>query len=98
MLEVYVDDFISLVIPTSQAQLWHVTNAIMEGIHGMFPLDKDNSNDPISEKILVKEEGQCSALKTILGFDFDGKAKTLWLVSAKWKKLLTTLHKWIWLA
>ncbi len=37
MLEVYVDDFISLVIPMSQAQLRHIAYAIMEGIHNVSP-------------------------------------------------------------
>ncbi len=29
--------------------------------------------------------------KTLLGFDFDSKAKTMWLESAKREKLLTIL-------
>jgi hypothetical protein len=37
MLEIYVDDFLNLIIPTSQEHLWHVANTIMEGIHNMFP-------------------------------------------------------------
>ena len=49
-LEVYVDDFISIVIPTSQEQLRHIANAIMESIHDIFPPDDDNANDPLSEK------------------------------------------------
>ena len=72
MLKVYVDDFVSLVIPTSQEQLRHVANSILEGIHNVFPADPDDSNDPISEKKLIKGEGQYGAIKTILGFDFDG--------------------------
>ena len=53
-LEVYVDDFISIVIPASQEQLRHESNAIMEGIHDIFPPDDDDANDPISEKKLLK--------------------------------------------
>jgi hypothetical protein len=41
----------SLVIPVSWEQLRHVANAIMHGIHDVFPPDKDDSNDPISENI-----------------------------------------------
>jgi hypothetical protein len=37
MLEVYVDDFVKLVIPTSQEHLQHMANAIMKGIHDVFP-------------------------------------------------------------
>ena len=39
-----------------------------------------------------------AARKTILGFEFDGVNKTMWLEEAKWEKLLTTLHGWIRLA
>jgi hypothetical protein len=50
MVEVYVDDFMSLVIPISRDQLQHVATAVMTGIHDVFPPDKDDNNDPISEK------------------------------------------------
>ncbi len=93
MLEVYVDDFVNPVIPASQEHLRHMANAIMEGIHDVFPPDQDDSNDPILEKKLHKTEGQYATLKTILGFNFDEVAKTLWLEEAKWEKLLTTLHR-----
>jgi hypothetical protein len=59
-VEVYVDDFMCIVIPTSKAQLDHVTNAIMRGIHDVFPADIIDSNDPISEKKLKKGEAQYS--------------------------------------
>ena len=94
-LEVYVDDFISIVIPPSQEQLRHMANAIMEGIHDIFPSDDDDANDPISEKKLLKRDGQYDVLKTLLGFEFDDVGKTLWLEAAKREKLLTTLHTWI---
>jgi hypothetical protein len=92
MLEVNVNDFISLVIPTSQAQLRHVTNAIMEGIHYVFPPDNNDGNNPISKKKLLKDEGRYSTIKTLLGFDFDGNAKMIWLEDAKQEKLLATLQ------
>jgi len=39
LLEVYVDDFVSLVIPTSQDQLHHISTGTMTGIHDVFPAD-----------------------------------------------------------
>jgi hypothetical protein len=33
--------------------------------------------------------------KMLLGFDFDGKAKIMWLEDAKQEKLLTILKGWI---
>jgi hypothetical protein len=62
-----------MVLPTSQEQLDHVANAIMSGIHDIFPANIVDSNDPISEKKLKQGEGQFSTFKTLLGFDFDGK-------------------------
>jgi hypothetical protein len=96
MVEVYVNDFMSLVIPVSWEQLQHVAVAIMTGIHDVFPLDADNSNEPISEKKLRAQEGMYSTRKTHLGFDFDGTAKTMWLEAAKQEQLLTILKGWIW--
>ena len=56
MLEVYMDDYIVLAIPKSQDQLHHVTNAIMTGIHYVFPQDKDDNEDAISLKKVMKKE------------------------------------------
>ncbi len=36
-----------------------------------------------------------STQKTLLGFDFDGEDKTLWLEEGKWNQTLTTLHGWL---
>ena len=66
--------------------------AIMTGVHDVFPTDIVNSNDPISKKKLLKGEGQYALFKTMLGFDFDGKQKTMWLEEGKRAKLLTILH------
>jgi hypothetical protein len=94
-LKVYVDDFMSIVIPTSKAQLDHIKMAIMTGIHDVFPSNIVNSSNPISEKKLKQGEGQYSTLKMLLGFDFDGKQKTLWLEEEKQAEFLTTLKGWI---
>ena len=51
-LEVYVNNFMSIVIPTSMEQLTHVGRAIMARIHDVFPEDIIDGNDPISEKKL----------------------------------------------
>jgi hypothetical protein len=95
MVEVYADEFMSLVIPVSRDQLQHVATAVMTGIHDAFPLDNDDSNHPISETKLIKNEGQYSTWKTLLGFDFDGSAKTMWLEAAKQEKLLAVLKGWV---
>ena len=45
---------------------------------------------------LLKGEGQYALFKTMLGFNFDGKRKTMWLEEEKHAKLLTILHGWLW--
>ena len=72
IFEVYVDDFMSLVIPVSREQLRHVANAIMHGIHDVFSPNNSDAEDPISEKKMKKGEGLYDTKKTLLGFDFDG--------------------------
>ena len=74
----------------------HVATGIMTGIHDVFPADIVDSNDPISEKKLLKGEGQYSLFKTMMGFDFDSKRKTMWFEEEKRAKLLTILHGWLW--
>ena len=37
-----MDDYIALAIPKCQDKLHHVTNAIMTGIHDVFPPDKND--------------------------------------------------------
>ncbi len=37
VLEVYMDDYIAAIIPTSKAKLIHIARGILHGIHDMFP-------------------------------------------------------------
>jgi hypothetical protein len=94
-LEVYVDDNIAMVVPALREHLRHISNATMMGIHDVFPANPIDSNDPISEKKLKQGDGKFATTKTILGFDFDGKQKTIWLEEAKQAYLLTVLKGWI---
>ena len=83
LIEVYVDDYINLVLATSKEQLRHVSSAILHGIHDVFPADDNDDNDPISLKKLRKHEGRYDTTKELLGFDFDGVHKTMWLAEGK---------------
>jgi hypothetical protein len=50
MIEVYVENFMSLVIPVLQSQLMHVAAAVTTGIHDVFLANnKDDGDDPILE-------------------------------------------------
>ena len=86
---------VSLVVPRSKEALQHVANAVLQGIHDVFPSDNDNSEDPISLKKLMKLEAMWALHKDILGFTFDGVNKTLWLEEAKRDTLLTVLKRWL---
>jgi hypothetical protein len=66
-LEVYVNDFMSIVIPTSQEQLEHVATAVMTGIHDIFPANIVDGNDPISEKKMLKRGGAILAGQNATG-------------------------------
>jgi hypothetical protein len=95
LIEVFVDDFMSLIIATSQRQCTHVGTATMMGIHDVFPPDDTPGEDPISEKKMEKNETRFDTQKTLLGFDFDGDAKTIWLSEEKRAALLLILKGWL---
>jgi hypothetical protein len=81
MLEVFIDDFISLIVPSSQSQLDHVATATIMGIHYVLPPDDIDANDPISKKKLKKGDKAWAATTEFLGLMFDGEHKTEWLAS-----------------
>lgn len=94
MLEVYMDDYIGLVIPTSREQLQHYANSIMYGIHDIFPPSAD-AEDPISLKKLHKMDGSWAIVKDILGLTFNSDDKTVWLENDKRDAILTVINGWI---
>ena len=81
MLELYMEDYIALAIPMSRSQMHHIANAVMTGIHYMFPTDKDNDEDAIYLKKILKKDEAWAVIKNVLGFDFDGNpgGNTIWL-------------------
>ena len=95
IMEVYMDDFITLAIPSNKQQLDHLATATMDGIHDVFPPAPDPKEDPISNKKLQKEEGAWANVKEILGMTFDGSEKTIWLSTEKRDRLIDTLRVWI---
>ena len=95
LVEVYMDDYIAAAIATERRQLNHLSNAVMYGIHDVFPPDEDDEDDPISLKKLKKKEGSWALVKDILGLTFDGDNKTVWLEDTKREAILTILHGWI---
>ena len=95
LMEVYMDDFIDLVIPVCQQDLDHMAIATMTGIHDVFPPAATAASDPISEKKLERGEGAWANVKEILGMTFDGNDKTIWLAPEKRDALIKVLKSWI---
>ena len=48
---------------------------MMTGIQNVLENDKNDGDNPISEKKPIILQGQYSMVKTLLGFDFDGVDK-----------------------
>ena len=94
VMEVYMDDFITLAISNRRRELDHLASATMNGIHDVFPPNKDPAIDPISEKKLKRLDGAWANVKELLGMTFDGINKTIWLSDTKRDALLTTLKQW----
>ncbi len=95
LIDVYVANFMAIVIPTTRHNIAHIGQAVMHGIHDVFLADDNNANNPISKNKLMKGEGAMSTTKTILGFNFNGVEKPMWLESAKRDQLQMILHSWI---
>ena len=68
MLEVYMDDYIVLVIPKIQDQLHHVANAIITGMCDVFLPDKDDKEYSISIKEIIKKESAWTTIRNVLVF------------------------------
>ena len=84
-----------MAMATAQEQVRHVANAVMRGVHDVFPEDTVDSNDPLLLKKLQKKEGEFALVKDMLGFNFDGDKKTRQLKEKKRVSLLAILYKWI---
>ena len=77
MIEVYIDYYINLAITRSKRDIDHISNDTMHGMRSVFPANKDDSEDPISEKKMIKKDGQWIIEKDVLGWMFGGKNKTM---------------------
>ena len=97
MLELYMDDYIELYTPRRQDQLHNYANAIMPGIHDVFLPKKNDEEDAISLKKILKKEAAWAIIKNVLGLEFDGNPgeHTIWLTEDRHTDILTKLRKWI---
>lgn len=97
VIDVYVNDYISIAMPASQEQLRHVGQAVMMGIHDIWQPKEENNDDPISYKKIEKGEGVWMLEKEILGLQFDGNSHrhTVHMPEDKRNALLITITQWL---
>ena len=93
MVEVYIDDFIGVLQSTDENELRQLSRKILKGINNVFPppeLTGSKMGPPVSEKKLI-EDGTWALRKEVLGWLFDGLARTIELPQKKCKEILTEL-------
>ena len=86
VLEVYVDDFCSMVQTSDVAHLRHVPRSLLHAIHSVFPppdVTGHKGGDPVSLKKLLEGEGTWDVRKEILGWVFDGARRCIELPPKK---------------
>jgi hypothetical protein len=96
LFEVFVDDFVGVTNNTTTTHLTHISRAMINGIHSIFPppeVTTHSGGDPISKKKLDKGEGVWSHCKEILGWDLDGKNFTIQLPPAKCDAIVLQIRK-----
>jgi hypothetical protein len=64
LVEVYMDDYFGRAIPTTQDHLRHTANAVMHGIHDVFPAAANGDKEPFPLKTYRREMGRGSYKKT----------------------------------
>jgi len=93
MIEVYIDDFIGVLQSTDEYELRQLSRKILKGINNVFPppsLTGSKMGPPVSEKKLI-EDGTWALRKEVLGWLFDGLARTIELPQKKCKEMLLEL-------
>ena len=92
-----MNNCIALAVPRIRDQLNHVANTIMTGIHDVFIPDKDDKEDAISLRKILKKEAAWEMIKNVLVFEFDGNPEehTIWPTEDLRTNILTKSKKWI---
>jgi len=89
LMEVYMDDFVGLAQVLTPEQLIQFTRAVLHGIHTIFPPlgpSEAQDDEPIAIKKLKQGDGLWDTRKEILGWLFDGIARTMQLPAEKIEK------------
>jgi hypothetical protein len=95
LVEVYIDDFIGVLQSADKAELRQLSRKILKGINNVFPppaLTGSTMGPPVSEKEII-EDGTWALCKEVLGWLFDGLARTIELPQKKCKEILADLKE-----
>ena len=86
MIEVYMDNYISLVMGRSQTQLRHIEMGVMKVIHDIFPPYAKDEDNPVPLNKILKKEGAWGVVKDVLGFNFDRNTgeHIKWITEQRW--------------
>ena len=83
----YVDDFCLAIQPDSKEYLVCMSQAALTAIYSIFPGPERGGHvggrDQVSAKKLKYGDARWARVKTILGFDLDGEARTVQLPPVK---------------
>lgn len=91
LLQVYVDDFCNAATQsTDGTHLPTINRAIVHSIHSVLPppavTGHQNGKQPISQKKLAKGEGDWRTEKEMIGFEWEGRKRTVCLPTKKSKQ------------
>lgn len=95
LLEVYIDDFIGLIQSTNKDHLLRFSRTILSAITDVFPppeITNSAMGPPVSIKKLIAE-GTWEIRKEILGWLFDGIARTIELPENKGRTIRTEVKR-----
>jgi len=90
-MEVYVDDFCTMVQTTDARYLRKLSHSLLHAIHSVFPPPEVlglDGGDPISNKKLLEGKGKWDIRKEIIGWVFNGARRYIELPTAKSKFLI----------
>ena len=96
MLEVFCDYFIHMAQTSDAAQLVHLSRALKNGIHSVFPPPKvsgHSGQDPISKKKFDSGEGQWAVRKYVLGLMVEIATRCIELARDNQSAIDAELHK-----
>ena len=96
VMEVYVDDFCTMVQTLEVDKLRHISRTLLHAINSVLPppvITNHAGGDPVSLKKILEEEGIWDVRKDILGWVFDGAKQCIELPTKKLDAITNEIKK-----